>query len=203
MRQGDLIEELRPHIQANFKKSPLLINISGCTGSGKSTWAELLTDSFRKAGFKVLHLSEDDFLQPREYRENLSKEKWEKHENWLRLDLMKEVISNLSRSKSTKYFPYLRITGKFDDQEKVVDPDDVVVFESSICSEMFDVIVLLKVDNTTLLDRKLKRDSTLRSEKMIRKYHEVQWAFWNKYKPNKPDYIIDNNDYENPVLKIP
>lgn len=200
--QNKLVNEIHKHIKSNYSKTPLMINISGCTGSGKSTWASLITESFRRSGSTATHVSEDDFLQPRDYRESLPKEKWENHENWLRLDLMKEVITNLSRNESSRYFSYLRSTGKFSLQEKVVEPADIIIFESSIFGELFDVVILLEVDDKILLSRKLKRDSTLRNEETIRKYHKIQLAFWNRYKPKKPDYIIDNNNYENPKLEI-
>lgn len=202
MRQDDLIEELRPHIQANFKKSPLLINISGCTGSGKSTWAELISEEFLKTGSKVIHISEDDFLQPRDYRDSLPRQKWANHENWLRLDLMKEVIKNLRENKSSIYFPYLRDTGEFSRKEKIVKPAEIVIFETSVFSDLFDVVVLIEVNNKILLERKLNRDNDLRSKERIRKYHEVQLDFWNLHKPRKPEYIIYNDNYKNPKLEI-
>jgi uridine kinase len=211
--QPDLMAKLCADIREHNSKIPLLINISGCTGAGKSTWAEYISDEFRSLGVSVIHISEDDFLQPREYREGLrsrvydsgeweGKTYWENHDNWLRLDLMKEVITDLSEGKSSTYHPYQRETGKFSLEQKTVQPADVVVFETSIFSELFDVVVLIDVDDNILLERKLHRDSDLRDEETIRAYHKVQLDFWNKHKPSNPNYVIDNKDYARPKLYI-
>ncbi len=207
----DLAEKLVGLIKENNSKTDLLINISGCTGAGKTTWAELITQALEASGSTVSHVSEDDFLQPRGYRENLKtktyrsgewegKTYWYNHDNWLRLDLMKKVITNLSVGKSTTYYPYLRKTGNFAIEAKTVRPADIVVFETSIFSELFDVVILIDVEDSVLLDRKLHRDDDLRDEATIRAYHQVQLAFWKKHKPPKSTFVIDNNDYKNPVL---
>jgi len=203
--QADLTTKLCRDIKERNPKIPLLINVSGCTGAGKSTWADRMTEDF------VVHISEDDFLQPREYRESLrskvyesgewkGKTYWENHDNWLRLDLMREVITNFKEGKNSTYYPYQRATGTFSTEQKTVEPTDIVVFETSIFSELFDVLVLIDVDDDALLDRKLHRDSDLRDEETIRAYHKVQLDFWNRYKPTTPNYTIDNNDYNKPQL---
>jgi len=171
-------------------------------GAGKSVWGSLLADIYIQNGYPVTHVSEDDFLQPREYRDKLPSHRFENHENWLRLDLMKQVISNLLISKQVEYFPYLRNTGDLDLKKKIIKPADTIIFESSIFNEMFDVVILIEVKSDVLLSRKLKRDNTLRDKQTIQKYHTIQWGFWNKYKPSEPNYIINNNDYENPSLEI-
>lgn len=208
-----LVDKLYDHIKNNYSTSPLMINISGCTGAGKSTWAESIANSFKNDGLTVSHISEDDFLQPRAYRSDLreilyetgkwkGRTYWEIHENWLRLDLMRQVILNLSHKKTSAYHPYRRDLGTFASQEKTVEPSQVVVFETSVFSELFEVVILIEVNNKNLLNRKLSRDNDLRNEQMIRKYHEVQFSFWQRHKPSKAQYIIDNNDIQNPKLKI-
>lgn len=209
--QRDLTDKLCVDIKERNSKAPLLINISGCHGAGKSTWAKYISDKFIDLGVSVVHISEDDFLQPREYRESLrdrvyesggwkGKTYWENHDNWLRLDLMREVITNLRNGRSLSYYPYQRETGAFSKEQKTVKPADIIVFETSIFSELFDVVILIDVDDDVLLERKLHRDSDLRDEETIRSYHKVQLDFWNKHKPSNPDYTIDNNNFERPEL---
>jgi len=207
--QADLARKLVSEIKKNNSKKSLMVNISGATGSGKSTWAKHIAKDFEKIGQKVLHVSEDDFLEPRQIRNGLKNKiyesgewkgesYWKNHDNWLRLGLMREVIENLKMGKGAKYYPYLRTTGEISQEEKSVEPADVIIFETSIYNELFEVVVLIDVEDEILLERKLKRDSDLRDEETIREYHEVQLKFWDKHKPSNPNFIIDNNDYQNP-----
>lgn len=213
MTVQEVVEKLVNDIESNYSKTPLLINISGCTGAGKSTWANQISDGFRRSGKTVTQVSEDDFLESRDqrakfkdmvYKEGRWKGKtyWENHENWLRLELMKEVINNLSQNKSSSFKPYLRSTGDFSREAEKVEPSEIVVFETSIFSELFDLVILIHVKDEILLQRKLERDRDLRDKNEIRKYHKIQLAFWNKHKPQNPDYIIDNNDFKKPKLEI-
>lgn len=182
-------------------------------GSGKSTWAEALVRKLKKEKQSVTHVSEDDFLQPRPFRTDLhqiyydagkwkGKSYWEVHENWLRLDLMKQAIVNLNQGKDIQYHPYQRETGSLSQKAKSVSSNDWVVFETSIFSELFDVVVLIEVENNTLLQRKMGRDSDLRNNNKIKQYHQIaQWPFWMRHRPDKPDFTIDNNDMHTPKLK--
>ncbi len=98
-------------LQSTTTSSPFLVNISGCMGAGKSTYSDEIKKHLEESGRAVILVSEDDFLQPRTFRSDLEsiiysdgqwigKTKWEVHENWLRLDLMKQAVLNLKSSKS-------------------------------------------------------------------------------------------------------
>jgi uridine kinase len=198
-----------------IKRGPvLMVNISGCMGSGKTTWANALANAFRMSEAEVTHVSEDDFLQPRAVRSDLEqirysegewvgKSYWEIHENWLRLDLMRQTILNLKDGKSISYHPYKRETGRLDDTVKKIEPSDIVLFESSIFHELFDYVIMIEVDDDILLKRKVGRDADLRDIEKIKKYHEVaQLPFWKRHMPVRPDATINNNDMENPTLQF-
>ncbi len=191
---------------------PLLVNISGCMGSGKSTYSVEIKKHIEDIGKKVTLISEDDFLQPRVYRSDLEsitytdgewkgKTKWEVHENWIRLDLMRQAILNLKSYKSIQYHPYLRETGTYSSDVKKVIPSEIVLFETSIFAELFDYVVLIDVKDDILLNRKINRDSDLRDQEKIIKYHNVaQWPYWMRHKPANSNLIIDNNDMLNPTI---
>jgi uridine kinase len=211
--QAKLIGALCNDIVTHASTSPLLINVSACPGAGKSTWARFITERFFGLSYSVIHVSEDDFLQPRDYRSQLhtkvytsgewkGRTYWENHRNWLRLDEMKEAILHLKGKKAYRYHPYLRETGTLAKEEKIVHPADIVVFETSIFSELFDVVVLIDVADSVLLKRKLHLETDLQEEEVIRAYHKVQFEYWQKYKPVDPLYIINNNNYEAPKLYI-
>jgi uridine kinase len=112
---------------------------------------------------------------------------------------MKQAIMNLKSGKNISYHPYQRETGTFALQVKNVQPAEIIIFETSIFSELFDVVVLIEVDDQVLLQRKLSRDHDLRDQEKIHTYHEIaQLPFWKRHKPINPDFIIDNN-----VLNVP
>lgn len=191
---------------------PLLVNISGCMGSGKSTYSVEIKKHLEDLGKKVTLISEDDFLQPRVYRSDLEsmtytdgewkgKTKWEVHENWIRLDLMKQAILNLKSYKSIQYHPYMRETGTYSNDVKKVISSEIVLFETSIFAELFDYIVLIDVKDDILIKRKINRDSDLRDQEKIIKYHNVaQWPYWMRYRPTNANIVIDNNDMLNPTM---
>ncbi len=78
---------------------------------------------------------------------------------------------------------------------------EIVLFETSIFSELFDYVVLIEVKDDILLKRKINRDSDLRDQEKIIKYHNIaQWPYWLRHKPTKPNLVIDNNDMQNPIL---
>jgi len=189
-----------------------MINISGFMGSGKSTYSAIIKKYLEEAEKYVTLVSEDDFLQPRTYRSDLEsiiyndgkwarKTMWEVHENWLRLDLMKQAILNLKSSNSIEYHPYQRETGTYSNELKKVVFSEIILFETSIFSELFDFIVLIEVKDEVLLDRKLRRDSDLRDQDKIIKYHKIaQWPYWIRHRPSNANLVVNNNDLHNPFL---
>ncbi len=199
-------------LQRAMTSNPFFVNIAGCMGAGKSTYSDEIKRHLEESGRAVILVSEDDFLQPRTFRSDLEsitysdgewkgKTKWEVHENWLRLDLMKQAIFNLKSSKSIQYHPYQRETGTYSSDVKKVMSSEIVLFETSIFSEFFDYVVLIEVKDDILLKRKIHRDSDLRDQEKIIRYHNIaQWPYWLRNKPTKPNLVIDNNDMQNPIL---
>ena len=199
-------------IQRAMTINPFLVNISGCMGAGKSTYSDEIKRHLEELGRTVVLVSEDDFLQPRAFRSDLEsiiytdgewkgKTKWEIHENWLRLDLMKQAVLNLKSSISIQYHPYQRETGTYSSDVKKVMSSEIVLVETSIFSELFDYVVLIEVKDDILLNRKIRRDADLRDQEKIIKYHNIaQWPYWLRHKPTKPNLVIDNNDMQNPIL---
>jgi uridine kinase len=195
--------------------NPLMVNISGCMGSGKSTYSQVIAKQLIEKDFEVLVVSEDDFLQPREFRANLQNEHystgewkgkshWEVHENWLKLDLMKQVILDLKAHKKVEYYAYSRESGTLSSEVKKLEPAQIIIFESSIFSELFDLVILIEVKEKELIRRKTTRDTDLRNQETILKYHNLaQWPFWLRHKPTNPTFIVDNNNLYSPRLIAP
>src|ERR1700729_3973336 len=98
--------------------NPLLVAVTGESGSGKSYFTKMLETEFIKRQVEYSFLNHDDFLIPRAEREALreniyssgvfkDKTEWEILENWYYLNDFHEVLEKLKRGKAASYYPYL------------------------------------------------------------------------------------------------
>ena len=141
---------------------PLLINISGSSGVGKSTVAKIIVLILSTLNKTVLHLCGDDL------------HKWERTNiNWKRfthlnpkannLDLGKEQLLTLLNGSSIQRDYYNHDTGKFIPNNKI-DPVDVIVneglhalYDSDIC-KLADLNVFVDTDTKLITEWKMSRD---------------------------------------------
>ena len=213
--QNEKIQQITEDVAEKIlqqQERPLLVAITGDSGSGKNFYLEKMEALFNKRGVKYTFLDFDDFLIPRKERIPLKekiytnepfagKSHWEILENWFYLDKFKNALSQLKAGKTAHYFPYSRETGDIDEKEKVVEPQDIVLVATSIIFDIFDYIVLIEVDQEKIIQRKITRDSDLRTPQEVREMHEnVQGYFWERNRPKNPNIIIDNNDTNNPFI---
>ncbi len=208
-----LIQHCFERILATIKR-PLLIAITGDSGSGKSHFSQLLREKFDKEYIPYSYIDFDEFLFPRKDREYLKtqvytdgpfkgKTHYELLENFFDLEKFENAIADLKSSRPATYFPYERATGEISSKEKTVPANNFVLFDTSLMTEKMDFIILVEVDRETIIQRKIKRDSDLRTPEQVREMHEkVQGFFWDRKKPTNPDIIIDNNTIGKPFLRI-
>jgi uridine kinase len=194
-------------------KRPLFVAVTGDSGSGKSYLVNLLEQDFSKNNDEYVVINHDDFLISRADREPMKstyyqdgifkgKSHWEILENMFRLDEYRRVIKNLRSGKSTSYLPYSRSTGQVSDTARKVEPQDFIIFDTSIMLDEMNFVILMDVTQENIIKRKLTRDSDVRTPKEIREMHQkVQGFYWeNRGKPKKADVVIDNNDFLNPKI---
>lgn len=197
------------------KKKPLLIAVCGDSGSGKSHYARLICQEFSSRGIQYTYVNHDDFFIPRVDREPMKrhvyldgefagKTHWEILENMFYTDKFHETITKLKERKPATYYPYLRETGDISIETKTVEPADYIIFDTSMFLDHMDVLVLIDVSKEKIIERKLVRDRDIRTpEQIIDMHQKVQGYYWDRKKPENPDIIIDNNDFDNPkIVKI-
>jgi len=192
--------------------SPLSVVVTGDSGSGKSYYSELIQNELKKRDIKFTYINADDFLIPRVDRELMKRKYYESGEfkgksyyeileNMFNLDKFEKVINNLKARKSSTYFPYLRSTGSISATSKTVEPEDLIIYDSSMLPDSFDLQIMIEVSRENILARKVTRDRDIRTpEEVIEMHNKVQGYYWERKKPQHPDVIIDNNDVENPKL---
>lgn len=191
-------------------KRPLLVAITGDSGSGKSYLVALLQTEFESASLSSTLINHDEFLISRQDRESMKstyysegkfagKSQWEILENMFRLGEYKRVIDDLKAGKTTKFYPYSRETGTVTEVLRIVQPSDFVIFDTSMMLAEMDFVILVDVTQENIIKRKLSRDSDVRTPEQIIDMHErVQGYYWeDRGKPSSPDIIIDNNDFSN------
>jgi uridine kinase len=193
-------------------KRPLLVGITGDSGSGKSYFSKSIQKELEKRHIPYIHVDHDDFLIPRKDREPMKnqfytegefkgKSKWEILENMFYLDKFKKVIEDLNHSKKTTYYPYKRETGDLSNKLKTIEPKDIIIFDSSMMTEYMDFVIIIDVSQEIIIKRKLVRDHDVRTpEQIIDMHKRVQGYYWIRKKPNNANIIINNNDYAHPEI---
>lgn len=195
------------------KKRPLLVAITGESGSGKSFYSQLIRQQLDAKGVKYTYIDADDFLIPRKdrgpmkhrfYRSGQFKGKsyWEVLENMFYLDKMQRVIDDLRQGQPSSYYPYTRETGAVVEQKKTVHPAEIVIFDTMMLFDQMDWVIVVEVSRENILKRKIQRDSDIRTEtEIVQMHQQVQGAYWDRCRPQNPDIVIDNNDFNYPKIR--
>lgn len=197
-------------------KRPLFVAIAGDSGSGKSYLVTLLEKHFEQAHLSYTLINHDEFLISRQDREPMKsiyykdgnfagKSHWEILENMFRLDEYERVIHDLKVGKSTEFHPYSRETGTVLEVTRKVEPNDFIIFDTSMMLDKMDFVILVDVTQENIIKRKLLRDSDVRTPEQIKEMHQkVQGYYWeNRGKPTDADIIIDNNNFDKVSLIKP
>ena len=155
-------------------KDKVLIAIDGMSGSGKSTFARILSSELNA----TLIRCDDFFLRPEQRTEerlrtpggNLDTER-----------LLSEVIKPIIVDKSFVYKPFNCHTMDFD-ETLTITPADVVIFEGSYSChpelyDFFDIHIFLSTDRLTQVSRILIREGYNKTKIFIEKWIPME----NKY----------------------
>lgn len=205
------VESIQRRMQS---EKTLFVAISGDSGSGKSFYSQLVRSEleFRKISYS--YINADDFLVSRVDREPMKNEfyemgefqgksKWEILENMFRLDEFERVIDELRDVGISSYKPYRRETGSVDRSIVKVKAEKLIIFDTSMLLEKMDFIIVIDVDMERIIERKIIRDADIRTPEQVEEMHrKVQGYYWQRMKPIHPDIIIDNNDFDNPVMHV-
>lgn len=196
-------------------KRPLFVGVVGDSGSGKSYLVRLLTERLNKANIPYSLLNHDEFLISRKDREPMKttfyesgkfagKSHWEILENMFRLDEYERVISELKAGKAAVFHPYERKTGSISAKKRVVEPKDIIIFDTSMMLYKMDYLIHVDVTQENIIKRKVARDIDIRTpEQIIEMHTKVQGFYWeDRGKPDYADIVIDNNDFAHVKVSV-
>jgi len=179
---------------------PILINISGSSGVGKTAVAAMITLILSTKKKQILHLCGDDL------------HKWERNnENWKKLthfnpdannlSLGKKQLLDLVNGKSTIRDVYNHNSGKFIQNVKFNSADIIIneglhgLYDSDIC-ELSDLNIYVHTDDELKLEWKMSRDIESRgyTEEQVLSVMKMREQDDDKYiKPqiNNADVIVN------------
>lgn len=205
-RINDLIKTIVAFIE---NRDIAIVGIDGLGGSGKSTLAENVAEvlSYKGINNVVLHL--DDFIFPRSVRYNDNYSQWLCYYNlqWRYDYLRNEIIHPLKTDGviDRKIEIYDNDCDVYKTESLKISGKAIVIIEGVFLQReeltgVFDYVVYVDVPESIRLQRVLKRDKYIGSEKDITqkyvdRYFPAEQYYVDRYSPSvKADWVCDNSE---------
>jgi len=223
MTTKDLIARLSERILSTKTPHPLRVAIDGMSTSGKTTLADALAttliNSLHVQKRTVIRASIDGFHNPKEIRYKRGQNSPEGYycDSFNNEAIIKNLLAPLGQNGNLKYKKAVfnfRTDSKVDSPTLVAEKDSILIMDGIFLmrpelKDHFDLKILLLVNEETVINRALNRDSFLGSKKEILEKYTARYTpgeklYFEDAKPTeKADIVIDNNDFENiEVIKI-
>ena len=194
-------EKINENFNKKFRDRPYLIGITGGSGGGKTSVANVL---YRCLGIENCLLFSMDT-----YYKNLTPEQEKDLNNYnfdtpdaLDLDLLSEHLTSLMNWKSIEMPTYDFATNKRQEETIHLKPNKFIIFEGILAfhdkrmRDLMDLKLFIDLDDDIRLSRRIYRDIISRGRKMkdvIERYHKFVKPAYNTFiKPTKAyaDIII-------------
>jgi uridine kinase len=194
-------EKINDNLNKKFRDRPYLIGITGGSGGGKTSVANVL---YRCLGIENCLLFSMDT-----YYKNLTPEQEKDLNNYnfdtpdaLDLDLLSEHLTSLMNWKSIEMPTYDFATNKRQEETIHLKPNKFIIFEGILAfhdkrmRDLMDLKLFIDLDDDIRLSRRIYRDIISRGRKMkdvIERYHKFVKPAYNTFiKPTKAyaDIII-------------
>lgn len=205
--------------ESRLETGPMVVGVTGMDTSGKSEMTTLLAEELSRLGLPVQIIRLDDFHRPRadRYRPDLPEPvKYFEHSfDYERLinEVLRPIRAEGCLDTSLLCLDLIEDTWTIE-RRYLVNDDTVVLLEGVFLfrpdiAHFVDLIIYLQVDESTVMERAIKRDVPIHGDEIMKKYHSkylpAQRAYLEEYPEEiNADVIINNNDWENPtVIKWP
>lgn len=208
-RLSALISQSRP------PEGPMVVGVTGMDTSGKSEMATLLAQELEAAGLSVQIVRLDDFHRTRAERhaEGLP-EPVQFYEHTFDFERLRNAVLKPIRDEGSLETTLVCLDLLEDtwtvERHYSVKSDTVILLEGVFLfrpdiSHFLDLIIYLQVDEGTVIDRARNRDVPIHGELILKKYESKYLPAQRMYLEEYPaernaDVIIDNNDFENPIV---
>jgi len=219
MKRKELLKHLAAVILEKQKDSPILVGIDGVDASGKTTLAEALVNELKGSGRPIIRASIDGFHNPKSIRYSKGENSPEGYfSDSFNLKAIAEVLLDPLSSGKLQFK-----TGVFDyrtDSEVVLPvqtatKDSILIMEGIFLFRpelvnYWDIKIFVDVDFKITVKRAVKRAAEREyigaEQEILDKYEKryipgQQLYFEQTHPKEKADIIIDNSDFENPVIK--
>lgn len=218
MTRNNLIQSLAEEILNIQKVSPVLVWIDGVDASGKTSLAKELVDYFKRLNHNVISSSIDDFHNPREvrYRRGENSSEWyyyDSFNNKAVADILLNPLSSESLEYKTAFFDY-RVDSEVDSPIQKAEKNSILIMEWIFLFrpeliKYWDLKIFVDVDFKFTLERAIKRATDRNyigsEQEVIDKYNKryIPWQrlYFKEAKPKEnADIVVDNTDFESPVI---
>ncbi|MBI5393529.1 hypothetical protein HZA96_06695 [Candidatus Woesearchaeota archaeon] len=212
----ELLDNLAQYILDIKLNHPIKVGIDGIAGSGKTCFANELADVIQDSGREVIIATIDDFHNPKEIRHKKGRYSAEGYyyDAFNYHAVIKYLLAQLEPNGSLQYkraiinFPdetALDLPYKIAESNAIAIIEGVFLFRPEL-RKYWNLKIFIESDSNIALQRALQRDDYLGDKTKIKRiyqerYNQAQQIYFNSVHPKElADIIIDNNDFENPVV---
>jgi uridine kinase len=179
----------------------VIVAISGGTGSGKTTLAKKIIDSYQN--IKINYLSLDSYYKDFSQMSFTERSKINfDHPDSIDFDLFYQQINEYLRGSDIKTPTYsykrhkrLKKKGNIRQGDLLIVDGILILLKKSI-RDFFDLSIFLKVNSSERLKRRIRRDINERGRSKI----EISDRFYNMIKPMHKKYVKPSENFADVVL---
>ena len=179
----------------------VIVAISGGTGSGKTTLAKKIIDSYQN--IKINYLSLDSYYKDFSQMSFTERSKINfDHPNSIDFDLFYQQINEYLTGSDIKtptysYKKHKRLKKKGNlRQGDLLIVDGILILLKKSIRDFFDLSIFLKVNSSERLKRRIRRDINERGRSKI----EISDRFYNMIKPMHKKYVKPSKNFADVVL---
>tara|TARA_B100001093_G_scaffold15320_1_gene14049 strand:+ start:131 stop:739 length:609 start_codon:yes stop_codon:yes gene_type:complete len=179
----------------------VIVAIAGGTGSGKTTLAKKIIDSYQN--IKINYLSLDSYYKDFSQMSFTERSKINfDHPNSIDFDLFYQQINEYLTGSDIKTPTYsykrhkrLKKKGNLRQGDLLIVDGILILLKKSI-RDFFDLSIFLKVNSSERLKRRIRRDINERGRSKI----EISDRFYNMIKPMHKKYVKPSKNFADVVL---
>tara|TARA_B110000091_G_C13703786_1_gene427436 strand:- start:26 stop:754 length:729 start_codon:yes stop_codon:yes gene_type:complete len=195
------------------KEKPTRIAINGIEGTGKTVFAEKLTEYLNSKEMKAIQISIDGFHFNKEvrYKQGRNSAKGYYENSYDELAFVNKVLKStqtekpnyISATHDLETDEYLNLKPIEISNKTITITDGAYLFKPNYIN-YWDLKIYLKTDFENAMKRGIERDKEslggfeATKEKFKKRYHKASKIYLTENKPEeKADIIFDNSDFEN------
>lgn len=217
MLRSQLLDTLTAYILTKEVDHPIRVAIDGIDNAGKSKLAKELIFPLRKSRRQVISISIDGFHHPKKmrYRRGEFSPEGYYYDSFNHEKVISDVLQPLSpqgnRQFRRKIFDYT-VDKIVDSSWETAEDNAILLFDGVFLQRQefdsfWDIKIFVDIDQDVSLDRAIKRDLYYYHsiEVIERKYHQRYFPahkiYFDRCQPKqRADIIVDNNDWQNPII---